>query len=228
MVALPFKAIFLDSNICLPTWPDESVGLTELSATAGLFSIPVVLPGPVDLELRAHCLRTARQQIDQLGKSRASLPAFVRDRIEITTPSSEIVAADYDRRATQTKKALGIEVSQFPGATLMELFTDAIQQNFPFESEGKNFQDAVILRSLCELCIEKKIDAAAFVSKNKQDFKAVDVKRIGVAHGLSHASVQCCRSSRGPLAFARTSSEIGLGEGQGGCRRQTGCHDFGH
>ena len=109
----------------------------------------------------------------------------MRDRVKITAPSSEIVAADYEHRATQTKRALGIDVSQFPGATLLELLTNAIQQNFPFESEGKNFQDAVILRSVCELCIEKKIDAAAFVSKNKQDFKAADVKRTGVAHGLS-------------------------------------------
>jgi hypothetical protein len=185
MASVPFRAIFLDSNICLPTWPDEPVALTELSATAGLFSIPVVLLGPVDLELRAHCLRMAKQEIEQLVKCRDSLAAFVQDRVEITIPSSESIAADYEHRATQTKRALGLEVPPFPGATLLEVFTDAIQQNFPFENEGKNFQDAGILRSGCELCIQRKIDAAAFVSKNKQDFKPAAVKRLGAAHGLS-------------------------------------------
>ena len=185
MASVPFNAIFLDSSICLRTWPDEAIALAELSATAGLFSMPVALPGPVDLELRAHCLRIAKEHIEQLRKSRAGLAAFVQDRVEITIPCSEIITADYEHRATQTKKALGLEVSPFPGATLLELFTDAIQHTFPFENEGKNFQDAVILRSMCEFCIERKIDAAVFVSKNKRDFKAEAIKHVGAAHGLS-------------------------------------------
>jgi hypothetical protein len=185
MTSARFGAIFLDSNICLPAWPDEPVGLTELTAIAGLLSIPILLPGPVDLELREHCLRTAKQQLDDIMKSRSNLAAFVRERVEVTNPSSEMIGSDYERRATQTKKALGLDVSPFPKASLIELFTDAIQQSFPFENEGKNFQDAVILRSVCEVCIEKKIYAAAFVSKNKQDFKTAAVKRFGEAHGLS-------------------------------------------
>jgi hypothetical protein len=56
---------------------------------------------------------------------------------------------------------------------------------FPFEEKGKNLQDAVILRSVCEICKLRDFRTAAFVSKNKKVSRSGAVRRFGATYDVS-------------------------------------------
>jgi hypothetical protein len=167
---LPFFAVFPDTNIFLPRWPDEAAGLAALVSNAGLFKIPIYLLEAVEIELEAHQLREAKATIQKISKLAQSLPPVGSPAVEIESPDWEKVRSELRAKAAVTKAALGLRSCSFSPLTLQDLFNMAVNHELPFGEDGKHFQDAVILRSVIDTSRLEGLSTVAFVSKNYRDF----------------------------------------------------------
>ena len=184
MPSLPFQAIFIDTSICLPAWPQNPGEVEELIALAEIFTIPVIASEAVLLELRSHCLRDITEALGRLEKERRKLSLFIREQVAVSAPTINDIELAYDLCAAKTRDSLNLQTAPFTSAPLEDLFQDAINHRHPFASEGRNFQDAVVLRSAVEICVERKITAAAFISKDK-DYSNQGVTAAGSNAGVS-------------------------------------------
>jgi hypothetical protein len=168
----PFSAVFPDTNLFLPRWPEEPAGLAELLSVTGIFNIPVYLLQPVEIELEAHQLRSSKTAIENVRKACDKLPAPLKALVKLDAPNWNAFVADFRTRAAATKTRLELQSIDFPTLALPDLFNMAVNHEHPFREEGKNFQDAVIMRSVIEASQMKGLKRVAFVSKNTNDFDA--------------------------------------------------------
>jgi hypothetical protein len=61
----------------------------------------------------------------------------------------------------------------------------AVNHEDPFKEEGKNFQDAVIVRSVIETCRLEHLGTVAFVSKNYRDFDVDALAYLAKESGIT-------------------------------------------
>jgi hypothetical protein len=169
--ALPFSAVFPDTNIFLPKWPEEAAGLADLVSNTRLFNIPIYLLEAVDMELEAHQLREAKTPIEKIFRLARLLPPLTSAAINVDFPNWETVRSELREKASLTKATLGLRFSAFAPLALRDLFSMAVNHETPFDEERKNFQDAVIIHSVIEASRIEGLGTVAFVSKDK-DFDA--------------------------------------------------------
>lgn len=167
---LPFSAVFPDTNIFLPKWPEEAAGLADLVSNTRLFNIPLYLLEAVEMELEAHQLREAKTTIEKISRLARSLPPLRSAAINIDFPNWETVRSELRAKASLTKAESGLRFSAFAPFALRDLFSMAVNHETPF-GERTNFQDAVIIRSVIEASRIEGLGTIAFVSKDK-DFDA--------------------------------------------------------
>jgi hypothetical protein len=170
----PFRAIYLDSNVLLPSWPYTVPAATQqFLHLASLLAIPVFLPDPVEIELEGHWCR------DNLNPIRANAKMLKQelDKLALSwscdpLPNDSQLLEAFRSLATLRKKEFSLLSCPLAPDPLSTLFQSAVNNEYPFEAEGKNFQDAVILRSVLQHNVSAGAPPAAFVSKNKRDFQS--------------------------------------------------------
>ncbi len=182
---LPFTAVFPDTNVFLPRWPEEPAALAELVSVTRLLDIPVYLLESVEIELEAHQLREARDAIQEISKLSGSLHPLVRAAVKVETVDWEQVRSKLRANSSATKLKLGLRSSLFPALPLQDLFEMAANHEHPFADKGRNFQDAVILRSVIETSRLQNLREVAFVSKNEKDFNKAAVLKRGKESGIT-------------------------------------------
>ena len=182
----PFKALYLDTNALLPSWPQSLPAATrQLLYEAKTLGIKVYLAAPVVSELEAHW---RRENLKNIHKSAANLTQELHKlglaNIGRLPTDNELLAA-YRIQAAQQQQEHGLEPAPLLQGTIEPLFTDAINHTFPFQPEGKNFPDAVILHSILQHNASLGAQPAAFLSRNKKDFDRPGVAACNKQYGTN-------------------------------------------
>ena len=168
----PFQAVYLDSNVLLPSWPYELPAATkQILHLAELLDITAYVPMPVEGELEAHWERENLRSIADAAKVlQREIPRLASDWKLMPVPEPSSLLTSYRSMCAALKARHRLSTSPFTQKALGDLFSFAVRHDFPFEPEGRNFQDAVILHSVLEHNVAQGSTAAAFLSRNKRDF----------------------------------------------------------
>jgi PIN domain-containing protein len=176
----PLRAVYLDTNVLMPSWPfDIPAATKQILHLAELLHITVYVPLPVEAELEAHWQREDLKSIVEAAKT------LERDVSRLASgwkleqvPEPSLLLNSYRSLREALKTQHRLSTSPFTQMTLNELFCSAVQRDFPFEQEGKNFQDAVILHSVLEHNVAQGSMPGAFLSRNKRDFVESSFNRL--------------------------------------------------
>jgi hypothetical protein len=149
--------IYLDTNILIQAgWPSISVKLRSLLTLSRALQLSVVIPEPVEREMKANWFRDLETRLTKLTKEECSFVAVLNDIVEDREPPHYdhfdlgSIEGDYDRTVQSVKDEWRIGTTPFSSASLDDLFQMAIDKMPPFEDRGTGFQDAVILCSVID------------------------------------------------------------------------------
>lgn len=175
----PFGALFFDSNILLANhWPQPLPGLANTFELARWWNIAACLPAPVLEEVECHWLRELQDSVSALRSAGGKVLKAARP-MECVVPDMDTdVRALHENYLKAVAKAIdtfGISVVEFTRRSTEEIFGHATRYRRPFaaKSEGKGFQDAVILLSILDYLSQHAGLSAVFVTKDG-DFGDVD------------------------------------------------------
>jgi hypothetical protein len=151
-----YNAIYFDSNELLANgWPDPSVKLSNFLYIAHGWNLQAFIPLPVIDETEAHWWRAVDTQASRIVSAKKELERLARPtvcdvRVEYT--NLEEMREQYKACRERALNRLMIGLTPYPIRTAEFFFQHATNYVMPFEkeSEGKGFQDAVILQSVLE------------------------------------------------------------------------------
>ena len=183
----PFGAIYLDSNVLLPSWPYQVPAATkQFLHLAHLLNIPVYLPLPVEIELEAHWQRESLATLyDAAGTVNREMPKLDTAWQAVALPEEAVLLASYRSLCAARKVEHQLKTTPFGEKAVPDFFGFATRRVFPFEKEGKNFQDAVILHAVLEHNVAEGSSPAAFISRNKKDFSASGLESLSRSLGAN-------------------------------------------
>src|ERR1019366_4349774 len=138
---------------------------------AELLDVTVYVPLPVEVEFDAHWQRENLRSIVENARALERELSRLGSGWKLEpVPESSALLKSYQSLREALKARHHLSTSPLTQKTLSDLFSFAVQYDFPFEPQGKNFQDAVILHSVLEHNAAQGSTPAAFLSRNKRDF----------------------------------------------------------
>jgi hypothetical protein len=175
----PFGVLYFDSNILLANhWPQPLPTLANTFELARWWNISACLPAPVLEEVENHWLRELHDSVTVLRSARGKVLKAARP-VEVAVSDVgvdiRILHENYQEMAANAIETLGVSVVEFTRRSAEEIFGHATRYRRPFaaKSEGKGFQDAVILLSILDNLNQHPDLSAVFVT-NDRDFDDVD------------------------------------------------------
>jgi hypothetical protein len=151
-----YNAVYFDSNELLANgWPDPSVKLNNFLHIGRGWNLRAFIPAPVLEETEAHWWRKVGDKASGLASAKREFERFARPimcDVTLEYASVEVMRKQYKVYREETIQRLAIGVIPYPHRTAEFFFQRATNYVMPFEkeSEGKGFQDAVILQSVLE------------------------------------------------------------------------------
>ena len=136
-----------------------------------MLDVTVYVPLPVEVELDAHWQRENLRSIVENARALERELSRLGSGWKLEpVPESSVLLKSYQSLREALKARHHLSTSPLTQKILSDLFSFAVQYDFPFEPQGKNFQDAVILHSVLEHNAAQGSTPAAFLSRNKRDF----------------------------------------------------------
>lgn len=151
-----FNCMYFDTNVLVGyRWPTPAPALYNLFRFGQWWKVTPFIPAPVIDEADAHWTRRVAEGLDGVAAAskkvrKASSP--IACDVKVTHPTTMELAEQFRAAAKNTISYFGIETVPYTQRTTQEMFAFATRQLSPFakDSEGKGFQDAVILVSVLD------------------------------------------------------------------------------
>lgn len=174
-----FKAVYLDTNVLLrgQGWPVPSILLNNLFRLAALCGVQNCIPEPVIKEAEEHWLRQMNDSITKLTNAKREMNKSsgpVQCEIKLDHPTIGELMEEYRKQVGNAVKEYDIIRTPFTRRETAEIFGFATRyiQPFAHKSEGRGFQDAVILLSILDH-LGWSADAAGLFVTSDEDFAGV-------------------------------------------------------
>jgi len=191
---LDFNRVYLETEPLLAgPWPRVSKALETALRLCQQFGVEIFLPAPVLEQLEAHWRRALNEALKAAAAGRSRVEKLCA-RVGVTippdeVPSSEETLSKYEGAVGDFLSTWSIQQAPVTTRPIAELFTLAVGLRPPFEAEGKNFQDAVILLSAVDHLLANPV-GALFLSADG-DFRNVSFEDY---LGAGKARLRLCPS----------------------------------